>query len=469
MQPFRVVYLERDTERRQVLAELAARTHIPLDLSVPGVARPDHPARGCLLSHRQLIQRAQLVRAPYVTILEDDATWTDDDATRVMSVLTALDAFEWHMLYLGGNVMSTLADTTTTSTLPVPDNEVWERAIVLTTHAYLLHASQFDTVLADLDKIESGEWPDMTIDQYYTCFVHPKGKSFLLRGAPIRQRAGYSTIERQLVDYSLVLEPQPAIRAAADDTPPPLVWPGVTIVTPTRKRAAFLRFFLLPAILAQDYPREQLEWLIIDEHGHGEPEPVRVVDTNVLRDPPLLIRHVILEKENGSPDITIAQKRNLGAKLARHDLIVHMDDDDYYPPTSVRTRVQALADAACVGCAELLSYDIYREQSSRRVQSTLFEATMAYRRSFWEEQPFEARLSRGEGLSLLFRRHPLCVQLHPEKVIVSIVHAANVTGSLRRDDDDRTRGDAAALLCWDMIPTAAQHFLHTLRMVHLCS
>ena len=38
----------------------------------------------------------------------------------------------------------------------------------------------------------------------------------------------------------------------------------------------------------------------------------------------------------------MGMKRNICVEHADHDIIVHMDDDDYYPPESIYSRVSAL-------------------------------------------------------------------------------------------------------------------------------
>jgi hypothetical protein len=233
----------------------------------------------------------------------------------------------------------------------------------------------------------------------------------------------------------------------------PPVSPGVTLVTPTRKRPAFLKYVARRCIVEQTYPGP-IEWIIVDEHDFGDPPPVRLTDDR------LDIKHLVLSKERHSPPITIAQKRNLGAKMATHDIIVHHDDDDYYLPTSLATRVQALlaSGAQCVGCLDMFTYDVHREVSRKVVQPTLFEATLTYFKRFWATQPFEPRLALGEGYSLLANRHAQCRAIPVAYVMVAMQHGANVTGDLR------SGGDKNGVL-WDTFPPFIQQFYHTLRAI----
>ena len=105
--------------------------------------------------------------------------------------------------------------------------------------------------------------------------------------------------------------------------------PKVSIITGTWNREAFL-----PAILAcvqwQDY--ENIEWLVLDDSD----EP-----SETLKNCPWDKLKYIYSKER----VTLGQKRNLLIAQATGDIIVNFDDDDYYGPSYVRNRVEALVNS----------------------------------------------------------------------------------------------------------------------------
>ena len=77
----------------------------------------------------------------------------------------------------------------------------------------------------------------------------------------------------------------------------------------------------------------------------------------------------------GKTRLPMGEKRNRLVELASHDIVVFMDDDDYYPPESVTARVKSLLHEngikgkqsttkkiQCVGCSDYLIYDIVSDK-----------------------------------------------------------------------------------------------------------
>jgi hypothetical protein len=211
----------------------------------------------------------------------------------------------------------------------------------------------------------------------------------------------YTTNEEFSIDKSAIPE---------DDLP------GVTIVTPTRNRPEFIEI-CAGCVDSQCYPKYKLEWIILDDGKD-------TCDDFVSHIP--YARHVLLTDGK-----TIAQKRNLGAKLAKHEIIVHMDDDDIYPPNSILFRVSMMlrAKKQVAFCTTLPSYDIanyisfvnvppMRLPQSMRVS----EATMCYTKKFWEEKGFPDDIRIAEGEVFIKGREAQAIELSPQEIIVSLVH-----------------------------------------------
>lgn len=200
--------------------------------------------------------------------------------------------------------------------------------------------------------------------------------------------------------------------------------PGVTIVTPTRDRMKFMEI-CAGAVDSQCYPKDKLEWIIIDDGKDTCEEFVKHIP---------YARYVL--EMSGK---TIAWKRNLGAKLAKFPVIIHMDDDDIYPPNSILFRVSMMlrAKKECAFCTTLPSYDIANYTSfvnvppMRLPQSMrVSEATMCYTKTFWEENGFPEDVRIAEGDLFIKGRESQCIELSPQEIIVSLVHP--LTTSSRR-------------------------------------
>jgi len=192
--------------------------------------------------------------------------------------------------------------------------------------------------------------------------------------------------------------------------------PGVTIVTPTRDRQKFMEI-CAGAVDSQCYPKDKLEWIIIDDGKDTCEEFIKHIP----------YARYVLEMAGK----TIAWKRNLGARLAKFPVIIHMDDDDIYPPNSILFRVSMMlrAKKECAFCTVLPSYDIanyisfvnippIRLPQSMRVS----EATMCYTKTFWEEKGFPEDIKIAEGDLFIKGREKHCIELSPQEIIVSLVH-----------------------------------------------
>jgi hypothetical protein len=192
--------------------------------------------------------------------------------------------------------------------------------------------------------------------------------------------------------------------------------PGVTIVTPTKDRPYFMEL-CAGCVDSQCYPKDKLEWIVIDDGKDTCEDKIKHIP---------FAQH-ILELSG----MTVAQKRNFGAKLAKFPIIVHMDDDDIYPPNSILYRVSMLmrGDKGAVFCTTLPSYDIANYISfvnvppiHLRQSERVSEATMAYTKKFWEEKGFDEDVKIAEGDSFIRGRESQCREISPQEVIVSLVH-----------------------------------------------
>ena len=133
---------------------------------------------------------------------------------------------------------------------------------------------------------------------------------------------------------------------------------------------------------------------------------------------------------------------------ANFPIIVHMDDEDIYPPNSILYRVSMLmrGDKGAVFCTTLPSYDIANYISfvnvppiHLRQSERVSEATMAYTKKFWEEKGFDEDVKIAEGDSFIRGRESQCREISPQEVIVSLVHP-KTTSSRRAPPNMESNG-----------------------------
>ena len=113
--------------------------------------------------------------------------------------------------------------------------------------------------------------------------------------------------------------------------------PMVSVIVPTRNRRAFI-VQLLRYFMRQTYPLHDMELIIVDD---GE-EPIEdLLLESGLYNPVRESKNQIIYRHLDQP-VTIGEKRNLLNDMARGDIIVAMDDDDWYSPYYVSELVKAL-------------------------------------------------------------------------------------------------------------------------------
>jgi len=105
--------------------------------------------------------------------------------------------------------------------------------------------------------------------------------------------------------------------------------PFVSVCTPTFNRRPFIAA-MLQCFNHQTYPRDRMEWVIIDD------------GTDPIED--LVSQHPCVRYFRLEEKVSLGKKRNMMHDQARGDILVYMDDDDYYPPDRVSHAVNTLLD-----------------------------------------------------------------------------------------------------------------------------
>jgi hypothetical protein len=209
--------------------------------------------------------------------------------------------------------------------------------------------------------------------------------------------------------------------------------PPISIITPTynRKRLIEIAFHNL---LATDYPQDKIEWIVIEDN---EQTPHLVGDLIMnfqLQVPKMKIKYMPIHGK-----MSIGEKRNCAIREATNDLILFMDDDDHYPPTSFRRRIAWLnkgvkrgkTEQNIVCCTTLALYDLKTGISAVNVppfdipfSQRISEATLTFRKSAWEERPFP-NVSLAEGENWIEGREDQVLEIPPQQIIVAFSHGQN--------------------------------------------
>lgn len=198
--------------------------------------------------------------------------------------------------------------------------------------------------------------------------------------------------------------------------------PHVSIITPTRNR----RFiFELAVYQFQNfmYPPEKLEWVILDNGSDKIKDLLPASDTR--------IKYMSLP---GNKRYSIADLRNHCIDNSSHDIIVYMDDDDYYPVESVYARVKALLKykkigVGCVGCTAIGAYHIIDDVSNfvSNGDSYLSEATICHTRKFWLERRFNPNDNGAEYMNFIKNRQDKIRHIPFQFICLALNHHSNST------------------------------------------
>ena len=124
--------------------------------------------------------------------------------------------------------------------------------------------------------------------------------------------------------------------------------PFVSVLMPTYNRRKFIPT-AIEIYKNQTYPKHRMEWIILDDGS----DKVEDLFKPIMKQIPN-IRYIYQSEKQ-----TIGAKRNKLLAEAKGDIIVWMDDDDYYFPNRVEHVVDSLikSKANIAGCSGHLMYD----------------------------------------------------------------------------------------------------------------
>ena len=194
--------------------------------------------------------------------------------------------------------------------------------------------------------------------------------------------------------------------------------PMVSVCTPTFNRRPFIPY-MIRCFRHQDYPMDRMEWIIVDDGTDPIEDLIKAANIPA-------IKYYKLDKK-----IPLGKKRNLMHSHATGDILVYMDDDDYYPPCRVSHAVETLMKnplAMCVGSSILYIYfkhiqKVYKFGPYGPSHATA--GTFAFRRELLENTAYDDEAAIGEEKVFLKNYTVPFAQLDPMKVILVFSHEHN--------------------------------------------
>ena len=193
-------------------------------------------------------------------------------------------------------------------------------------------------------------------------------------------------------------------------------FPFVSVCTPTFNRRPFINA-MIKCFNNQDYPQDRMEWIIIDD------------GTDPVED--LVASHPRVKYFKYDTKMTLGKKRNLLHEKSRGEILVYMDDDDYYPPQRVSHAVHMLVthpDALCAGSSEIYIYFKHIGQMKKfgpYGPNHATAGTFAFKRKLIKNNRYNDDACLAEERAFLKDYTVPFVQLDPMKVILVFSHEHN--------------------------------------------
>jgi glycosyltransferase involved in cell wall biosynthesis len=192
--------------------------------------------------------------------------------------------------------------------------------------------------------------------------------------------------------------------------------PLVSICTPTFNRRPFIPF-IKKCIELQTYPKSRIEWIIIDD------------GTDPIGD---LVADIEYVKYFYYPEkMLLGKKRNLMHKKCSGDIIVYMDDDDYYPKDRVSHAVDTLLQNPNFLVAGSSEMHIYFDSRNTVYQCGPYKdyhataATFAFRKELLLETSYNEDNALAEERHFLKNYTIPLKQLDTQKSIMVFSHKHN--------------------------------------------
>lgn len=200
--------------------------------------------------------------------------------------------------------------------------------------------------------------------------------------------------------------------------------PTVSIITVTQlSRVECLRN-LLTFIQLQTY-ENIIEWVIV-EGSRLEQDAAKNQDKIRELASQSSLNIVYLEYTGHA----LSDLRNSGNEACKGDIIICMDDDDYYPRERVENAVYKLGKSKCLiaGCSNIYIYDygsevLYKSKKLGNNHST--NNCMAFKREYLLKNTHECGLTHAEEKSFTKGFTEPMVQLSSKKCIVVSSHNSN--------------------------------------------
>jgi len=192
--------------------------------------------------------------------------------------------------------------------------------------------------------------------------------------------------------------------------------PFVSVCTPTYNRRKFIPQ-LIECYKQQNYPKKLMEWIVVDDGEDSVEDLFKDVEG---------VKYFRIEQK-----MKLGRKRNFMHEKTKGEIIVYMDDDDYYPPDRVNhavNRLRSQPKALAAGSSIVYIYfndldKIYQFGPYGHMHATA--GTFAFKRELLKQTRYNDNAELAEEKEFLKGYTIPLIQLNPMKAILVFAHQYN--------------------------------------------
>ena len=192
--------------------------------------------------------------------------------------------------------------------------------------------------------------------------------------------------------------------------------PFVSLCTPTFNRRPFIPY-LIKCFEHQTYPKDRIEWIIIDDGT----DPIGDLVKHIPQ-----VKYFYFEKR-----MLLGKKRNLMHTKCSGDIIIYMDDDDYYPPERISHAVETLTNNPKYLMAGLSEMHIYFDSKKQLYQCGPYgqyhstAASFAFKKDLLRQTHYDDSIAISEEQKFTKNYSIPLIQLNPLKTLLVCSHSHN--------------------------------------------
>jgi glycosyltransferase involved in cell wall biosynthesis len=193
-------------------------------------------------------------------------------------------------------------------------------------------------------------------------------------------------------------------------------FPFISLCTPTFNRRPFIPF-MIKCFEHQTYPKDSIEWIIIDDGT----DPIGDLVKHIPQ-----VKYFYFEEK-----MLLGKKRNLMHSKCSGDIIIYMDDDDYYPPERISHAVETLENNPTFLIAGLSEMHIYFDSKNAVFQCGPYKpyhstaATFAFKKELLLQTKYDDEIGLAEENKFTKGYTIPLIQLDTLKTILVFSHKHN--------------------------------------------